>query len=131
MPALAEPIGSRTLLELGDAVVLRAKRHQVRDWGIVAPLDVGAQELAALRKAHGVECRRRRENRVRSEVGADLIDLIGNVSEEGGPPVVGRVVVEVDIVHEGARIDFFGQSAYGLQAGCKVAEIRQSRASWL
>lgn len=54
--------------------MLRAEGHERRDGGDVAALDVGAQELAALREAEGVDGRGGGEDGVGGEVGADFGD---------------------------------------------------------
>lgn len=59
--ALADPIGrGRTLLELGDPVVLAAERDQAADGRGpgAAALDVAAQELPSLAEPNGVDCGR-------------------------------------------------------------------------
>ena len=55
----------------------------------VAALDVGAQELPALREADGVDGGRGGQDGVRCEVGAHLGDLLGHVAEEGCALVLG------------------------------------------
>ncbi len=96
--APAEPVCSAALLELADAIVLAAEGDEAAHRRLVAALDIAAEELAALREADGVDGGRGREDGVRCEVVADLGDLQGEVAQEGGPAVVGGVVVEADVV---------------------------------
>ena len=87
-----------------------AKRHEGADGRKVAPLDVGAQKDPSLTKAEGVDCRRRRQDRVGRHVGADLLELGCHVAVKGGGAV--RVcVADVDRVDEGAGIDRLGELA--------------------
>lgn len=50
------------------------------------------------------------------EVGADFVDLLGDVAEEGRGSVDGCVVVHADVVDEGARIHGFDELADALEA---------------
>jgi len=119
--AAANPIGSPALLEGSDAVVLRAKGHEAPHWGVVASLDVGAEELTALAEAEGVDGRRGRENRVGGDVRACFGDVVGEVPEERGGLVARGVVGHADVVDECAWVDGFGEVAHASQAiGSKV-----------
>lgn len=55
VPALADPVIIAAILELADTVVLAAEGDEGVDGGVVAALDVGAEELAALGEAEGVD----------------------------------------------------------------------------
>ena len=55
--------------------MLAAEGDEVGDAGAVAALDVGAEELAALGEAEGVDGGGGGEDRVGGEIGADLFDL--------------------------------------------------------
>jgi len=101
--------------------VLRAKSDEVGDGRVITPFDVGAHELAALGKAEGVDGGRGGEDGVRSEVGADLSDLVVQVAEEAGLGVGVGVSVKADVVDEGAGVDFFSEFAEGAEAVCFVA----------
>lgn len=118
---MTEPVVEGAVLEFGDAVVLRAEGDEARDGRPVAALDVGAQELAALREAEGVDGGRGREDGVRGQVGADFGDGFRQVVEEGGAAVGRGVVGEADVVHVRARVGFFGEGADGLEAVGGVA----------
>lgn len=63
--------------------MLAAKGDEAADGRVVAPLDVAAQELAALGESDGVDGRGRGEDWVRGEGGANGFDLFGDVAEEG------------------------------------------------
>jgi hypothetical protein len=88
--------------------VLAAKGHQAADGRAVAALDVGAQELAALAEADGVDGRRRAQDLVLGQVEANLVDLLRDVAEEGGRAVLAGVVVDARVVDEGAGVDGLG-----------------------
>ncbi|KFX99182.1 hypothetical protein V490_01912 [Pseudogymnoascus sp. VKM F-3557] len=83
----------------------------------VASLDVGAEELAALGEAEGVDGGGGGEDGVGGEVGADFFELGCEVAEEGCALVGGGAGAEVDVVHEGAGVDGFGEGADLLHAG--------------
>lgn len=87
--------------------MLAAESDETADRRDIAPLDVGAEELAALGEAEGVDCWGGGEDGVGGEEGADGVDLEGEVAEEGGGAVGGCVVVEMDDISEGAGVDFF------------------------
>ncbi len=89
--------------------MLRAKCDEAANGGVVAALDVGAEELAALGEAEGVDRRSSREDRVRGNVGAGLVDMVGHVSNEGGVPIAGGVFVHANRVDERSRVDFLGE----------------------
>lgn len=48
-------VGVDAAWDVGNATVLGPDGDEVVDWGVVAPLDVGSEELAALGEADGVE----------------------------------------------------------------------------
>ncbi len=120
---MTDPVGGGAVLEVADAVVLAAEGDQVGDGRVVAALDVGAQELAALREAQGVDGRGGGENGVGGEVVAYLADLDGQVAEEGGGAVGRGVGVEADDVHVRARVGFLGEVADGFEAVGFVAGL--------
>ncbi|KFY12831.1 hypothetical protein V492_03642, partial [Pseudogymnoascus sp. VKM F-4246] len=97
--------------------MLAAERHQAAHRRDVASLDVGAEELPALREAEGVDGGGGGEDGVSGEVGADFFELRGEVAEEGGALVVGGAGAEVDVVDEGAGVDGFGEEPNFLHAG--------------
>lgn len=103
--------------------MLRTECDEVRDRRVVAPLDVGAHELAALGEADGIDGGRGGEDGVSGEVGAYLGDLVVQVTEEGGLGVGVGVVAEADVIDEGAGVDFFGEFADGAEAVCFVARV--------
>lgn len=47
---------------------------------------------------------------------ADLLDLLGQVTEEGGSTVRGRVVGDADVVDVGSRVGGIGERADGAKA---------------
>ena len=116
LPAIAQPVVRVALLELGDAVVLRAEGDEAGDGRVVAALDVGAQELAALREAQAIDGGSAGEDGVQGEVGADLSDLFVDVAPKGGSLVRIGVVIEVNKVDVGARVDRLRKVTYGAQA---------------
>jgi hypothetical protein len=65
--------------------VLAAKCEERADWRGVAALGVGAQELAALGEADGVEAKL--EAGVSGELVADCCELDIDAAEEGGSAV--------------------------------------------
>lgn len=97
---LAQPVRSAADLVLGDAVMLAAEGDKVVHARHVAPLDETAEELAALREAERVDCRRRGDDRMRREVGAYFGDLLREVAEEGSGFVRIGVLVYADVVHK-------------------------------
>ncbi len=77
--------------------------------GEIAPLDIGAEELAALAEAQGIDGGSGAEDVVPCELGADVFHLLGQVAEEGGA-AVGRVgVADLDDMDVGAWVDGFGK----------------------
>lgn len=102
---LADVVQGPALLELGDAVVLAAKGDEVADTGEVAPLNVSAEELAALGEANGVDGRRGGEDAVLGQLIAYYLHLVSDVADEGGCAVVGPVRRRVDDVDEDAGGD--------------------------
>lgn len=121
VPGLAEPVGGFAGLEFADAVVLAAEGDEVGYRRRIAAFDVGAEELAALGEAEGVDGGGEGEGRVGGEVVADLVDLVGQVAEEGGGAVGGRVVVEADDVGVGGADGFIDEGADGGDAVRVVA----------
>ena len=101
--------------------MLCAEGDQAGDRGVVAALDVGAEELAALGEAEGVDGGGCGEDGVGGEVGADCGDLVGEVAEEGGCAVGAGVGVDADVVDEGAGVYFVGEVADGAEAFSFVA----------
>lgn len=115
--ALADQIGGvGTGLEVADAVVLAAEGDEVVDGGVVAALDVGAEELAALAEAERVDGRGGAEDVVARELSAGVVELFGEVAEEGGAPVGGARVAELDDLHVGAFVDGGGECGRGFDA---------------
>jgi hypothetical protein len=96
--------------------VLAAEGDQAGDAGCVAALDVGAQELPALREAKRVDGRRGGKDGVGGQRGADVGEMEREVPEEGVVAVVGGVVVQADVVDQRARVDFGGEVADGAEA---------------
>lgn len=107
LPAAAEVVGRAAGLELGDAVVLAAEGDEGVDGRGVAALDVGAQELPALREPQRVDPRRRAEDVVRVQLRADAVHLRVHVAEEAGLSVAAAAGGEVDEVHVGAWVGGF------------------------
>ncbi|WDK17012.1 hypothetical protein CGRA01v4_08295 [Colletotrichum graminicola] len=114
--ALAEQVGVAAGLELDDAVVLTAVGDEGAHGGVVAALDVAAEELAALREADGVDGGGGGQDGVRGEGLADLLELRRHVAEEGGGPVAVGVGADLDCVDIGAWVDLLGQLAHLLDA---------------
>lgn len=114
--AAAEPVAGLAGAVVDDAVVLAAEGDEAADGGRVAALDVGAQELAALAEADGVDGGGGGEDGVGGEVGADLGDLLRDVAVEGGAAVAARAGVEPHEVHEGARVHGLDELAHLLDA---------------
>ena len=103
--------------------MLAPKRHQVRHWGIVAPLDICADELPALREAHGVDSRGFGEYGMSGEVCANLFNLQVEVAQEARRAVGGGVGVEANIIGEGARVRFVSEDADRAEAFSFVAVL--------
>lgn len=85
--------------------MLTAERDETAHRREVTALDIGAEELAALREAEGVDGGGGGENGVRGEVGADFFELGCYVAEEGRALIGGGAGAEVDVVYEGAGVD--------------------------
>lgn len=83
VPALADPIVIPTVLEFTNAVVLAAKSDKGTYWRIIAALDIGAQELAALGETKAVDGGGLGEEGMVGDVVADFLDLLGDVAQEG------------------------------------------------
>lgn len=113
---LTEPICRRALAKVDDAVVLRPKGHEGPHGRAVAPLDITAEELTALAEAQRVDGGRGRDDGVRGDVLAELIDLVVHVAPKGGALVGLGVRALGDDVHEDARVDGFGEGSDGLDA---------------
>lgn len=80
--AATNKIAPAAFLKLIDAVVLAAKGDEVTDGRVIASLDVGAEELAALRETKGVDGRCGREDGLGGELIADGGHLLGDVSKK-------------------------------------------------
>lgn len=91
--------------------MLAPECHQICHWRIVASLDISADELPALREADGVDGRGFRENGMRGDICADLLDLQGEVPQEARRAVGRGVIVKADIIGEGTRVRFFSEDA--------------------
>lgn len=127
VPAAANPVVGAALLELADTVVLAAEGDEIGHPRPVAPFHVGAQKLAALRKAECVDGRRGGEDRVRFEVSTHLHDLLCKVPKEGGSAVSGSVVIEADVIGECARIGFVHEGADGTNPlGIVAGEVSEN-----
>ena len=88
--------------------MLAPHRDQVAHRRGVAPLDVPAQELAALREPDRVDGGCCAKDRLRGELLADGVDLFRYVSQERGLAVAGAAVGELDCVHVGVGVDGVG-----------------------
>lgn len=86
--------------------MLAAKCHEIRHGGVVAAFYVCAQELAALGEAEAVDGGCGGEDRMGCEIGADFLDLEGEVSEESSGAIRGSVVVDADVVSICSRVGF-------------------------
>lgn len=104
IPAFAHPVIVTAILKLAYAIVLAAERDQGANRGIIATLDVGAKKLAALGKTKGVDGGGAGEDGVHAEVVADLLNLFGEITEEGCGAVRRWVLVEVNEVGVGSRV---------------------------
>ena len=104
IPGPADPVAGRAVLEFADPVMLAAKCYEICHAGLVAAFNVAAQELAALGKSDGVDCRGFGENGVRCQICADFLDLEGKVSQECSGPIRGGIVVKMDIVSKCPRV---------------------------
>lgn len=80
--ATTNKVAPAAFLELGDAVVLAAEGDEVTDGRVIASFDVGAEELAALREAEGVDGRCGGEDGFGGELIADGRNLFGDISEK-------------------------------------------------
>lgn len=108
---MAYPVGGRAVLEVANTVVLTSESDEIRDGRVIAALDIGAEELAALGEAEGVDGWCRGEDRVGGEVCADIFELGGEVADERGGAVGGGVIVNPDVVDECAWVYFLGEVA--------------------
>lgn len=104
--------------------MLRPECKEVSDRRIIASLDVGAEELATLAEADGVNGWCRGENLVRGEVVADFRNMICQIAEEGSRPVARRVLADADEVNECAGVGLLDQLADAAKAfrGVIIAE---------
>ena len=103
-PAVADPIVRGAELELADAIMLAAEGDEGGDRRVVAALDIRAEELPALGKPEGVECRRAGEDRVRGEVSAHGRDLLIHAAKEGCFAITARVRRKTDVVDGCIRV---------------------------
>ena len=110
---MADPIPIFADLELADAVMLRAKGDKIGNRRLITALDISAHELAALGETEGVDSGGVAQLWVSGDVGTYLLNLLGQVSEEGGSAVRGGVGGETDEVSESAGIDFAGEITDG------------------
>ena len=95
---MAHPVVVGAVLEFADAVVLAAEGDEGVYGRVVAALDVGAEELAALGETEGVDGGGAGKDGVGGDVVADFEDLFGQVAEEGCGSIGGGVLVEADVV---------------------------------
>ena len=103
--SLAKKVESTAFLELCDTVVLTAECDETADFDTRASLDEAAQELASLAESESVDPGVvGAEVGVRCKVCADLIDLRGQVAEEGRPCVGAAFVSDTDWVDIGAWV---------------------------
>lgn len=72
--------------------MLAAEGNKVVDGRHVAAFDVATEELAALGESEGVDCWGCAEDAVGGELGADGVDLLTDVAEEGGLTITGGSV---------------------------------------
>jgi len=83
--------------------MLAAECNQIPDRWVIAAFDVCSQELPALTEAEGVDRRCRAEDVVSRQLGADMFDLFGQVTEECGATICGAGVTNLDNVDVGPR----------------------------
>ena len=96
--------------------MLSSKGDEICDRGGITSFDVGSEELAALGEAYGVEGGEMGEDWVSGDVGADFVDLLREIAEEGGGAVGGGVIVEADEVGVGGRVCLIEKGGDGAKA---------------
>ena len=98
--------------------MLTPEGNQIPDRWEVATLNVCSEKLPALTKAQCIDGRGSPEDIVSGQLGADVLDLLGQVAEEGSAAVRVAGIAYLDDVDVCSRVDGFGDS------GCLFDAVR-------
>ena len=103
--------------------MLASKRDKIRYSRLITSFDIASEELSALGEPECVERWCAREDGVRGNFSADLVDLLCEVSEKGSGAIRGWVRVKAHEVRVGAWVSTVDEGGDGAEAFSFVASI--------
>lgn len=107
-------------MELANTIVLRPEGHKGSDRRAFATLHPAAEELTTLAEAKSIDGGCGRDDGIRGDVLAKLINLGVDVAPECGALVGVRIGALSNDVDESAWVNGFGKSGNGLDAFISV-----------